>query len=199
MLAHGPIIRTRRPRMTPEREAEVLAGVVEVLREVGYESLTMDAVAARARCGKATLYRQWQGKPQLVAAALHAHRPARAGEIDTGSLRGDFVTLVTRIAERTQRDTPLLMTIAHAGLNDRDLAVALRQSLIAPEAANLSRFVERAVERGELAHRPAAADFLPQMLFASITLRPLLEDEFIDADYLTRFVDGALLPALRHS
>ncbi len=56
-----------RSRLTPEREAELYAAVLDLLREVGYDALTMDAVAARTRASKATLYRQWQGKPELVA------------------------------------------------------------------------------------------------------------------------------------
>ena len=52
-----------RSRLTPEREAELYAAVLDLLREVGYDALTMDAVAARTRSSKATLYRQWGSKP----------------------------------------------------------------------------------------------------------------------------------------
>ena len=45
----------RRRRLTPEREAELYTGVLDLLREVGYDGLSMEAVAARARCSKATL------------------------------------------------------------------------------------------------------------------------------------------------
>jgi len=60
----------RRTRLTSERESELYQAVIDLVREVGYEAMTMDAVAARSRSSKATLYRQWQGKPQLVAAAM---------------------------------------------------------------------------------------------------------------------------------
>jgi AcrR family transcriptional regulator len=58
----------RRPRLTPEREVELLDAAMDVLREVGYQDLSMDLVAAKARCSKATLYRLWPSKPELVAA-----------------------------------------------------------------------------------------------------------------------------------
>ncbi|ONK12198.1 TetR/AcrR family transcriptional regulator [Streptomyces sp. MP131-18] len=185
--------------MTEEREAEVLATVVDVLRETGYEALTMDAIAARARCGKATLYRQWHSKPRLVAAALHAHRPTRIDGVDTGSLRGDLHDLFVRASEQAQQDTALIAGLARATLDAPELARALRETLVEPEIAEFTIFIDRAIERGELTGRPAAMDFLPQMVLAAVLTRPLIEDEFADADYLIRYLDSALLPALLHS
>src|SRR5882762_11449 len=95
----------RRPRMTPDRAMDVLNAALDALREVGYEALSMDLVASRARCSKATLYRLWQGKPQLVAAALYATRPAKAAEINTGTLRGDLLTVVGLLAAQAEKDT----------------------------------------------------------------------------------------------
>lgn len=78
----------RRSRITPEREAELYAAVLDLLREVGYDALTMDGVAARTRSSKATLYRQWGGKAELVAKAVRHNKPgASAAEVNTGSLR----------------------------------------------------------------------------------------------------------------
>lgn len=182
--------------MTSGREQELLTASLDVLREVGYDALTMDAVAARARCSKATLYRQWSGKAEMVSAALYAVRPADSSSIDTGSLRGDLIAFVTSIASQAEVDTPLIAGLAHAALTDETLAQALNEMLTAHD--NMDGFVERAVERGELPGRPPAADFLPQMVFTLLFTRPLFEGEFADADYMQRFVDTALLPALLH-
>jgi len=54
---------------------ELLNVVMDLLGEVSYEELSMDLVAARGRCSKATLYRLWPTKPQLVVAALYATNP----------------------------------------------------------------------------------------------------------------------------
>src|SRR3954466_1515914 len=62
---------TARPRVEGVREAEILEAALEVLAEVGYDRFTMDAVALRAKASKATLYRRWNGKVQLVIDALH--------------------------------------------------------------------------------------------------------------------------------
>ncbi|MCT2593531.1 TetR/AcrR family transcriptional regulator [Streptomyces sp. N2-109] len=188
----------RRPRMTAEREAEVLATALDVLREVGYGAMTMDAVAARAHCSKATLYRLWQGKPELLIAALRRTQPIPEG-IDTGSLRGDLMSLAARMSACAEQDTDLVAALGHATLTDQDLVRALRKSLVEPDVAHVTAFVERAVERGELASWPTAAEFLPQMLFAAVVSRPLFEDAYADAEYLASFVERAVLPALLHS
>ena len=74
----------QRPRVEGEREDEILDATVTLLMEVGYDRLTMDAVAARAKASKATLYRRWNGKVSLVIDALHAAK--EPGSVpDTGS------------------------------------------------------------------------------------------------------------------
>ncbi|HEY9378647.1 MAG TPA: helix-turn-helix domain-containing protein, partial [Jiangellaceae bacterium] len=62
---------TPRPRVAGEREDEILDATVRVLVNVGYDKLTLDAVAAEARASKATLYRRWKGKAELVVDAVH--------------------------------------------------------------------------------------------------------------------------------
>src|SRR3981189_1649414 len=113
----------RRPRMSPERMLEMLSAAMDVLREVGYQDFSMDLVASRARCSKATLYRMWPGKPQLVAAALYATRPGQAEEINTGTLRGDLLTMVELLASQAEKDTGLFAAMSHAVLTDEDLAL----------------------------------------------------------------------------
>src|SRR5258705_11777597 len=112
----------RRPRMSPERMTEMLSAAMDVLREVGYQDLSMDLVASGARCSKATLYRLWPGKPQLVAAALYATRPGKAEEINTGTLRGDLLTLVEPSAHQAAKATALFARWIHARLTAKDTA-----------------------------------------------------------------------------
>src|SRR5215212_6647530 len=61
---------TTRPRIEGEREAQILDAALELLREVGYDRLTMDAVASAAHASKASLYRRWGSKAQLVVDSL---------------------------------------------------------------------------------------------------------------------------------
>src|SRR5690349_18299552 len=79
-----------RPRVEGEREQEILDSTIDILSEVGYDRLTMDAVATRAKASKATLYRRWNGKAQLVIDALISQKEPHALP-DTGSLREDMI------------------------------------------------------------------------------------------------------------
>jgi AcrR family transcriptional regulator len=189
----------RRPRMTPEREVELLSATVDILGEVSYDELSMDLVATRARCSKATLYRLWPGKAQLVAAALYATRPMRPEEIDTGTLRGDLMAMVELLGPHAEKDASLFAALGHAVLTDEQLAEAVRTTLLEPWFADLTGVVDRAVERGELSHRPSATDLLPQILVSLMLTRPMIERLPADIDYLTRCVDHSLLPALLHT
>jgi AcrR family transcriptional regulator len=187
----------RRSRLTPERERELYEAVVELLREVGYEALTMDAVAARTRSSKATLYRQWKGKPELVATALRQCKQVSPADIDTGSLAEDLHELVRAHDENeTKRDQELMRGLAHAAFRSEDLFRALRELLIEPELDSFRTLVQRAVDRGELAADNPARDFLAHMLFGGALVRPLLEGVDPDPEYSHRYIDAVVVPAL---
>ncbi|MFC9491350.1 TetR/AcrR family transcriptional regulator, partial [Streptomyces hydrogenans] len=98
----------RRSKITPEREAELYEAVLRLLREGGYDAVTMEGVAALTKCGKATLYRQWGSKPQLVTAALAARRCAIFTGIDTGGLAGDLHEAARIATARHEHDTELM-------------------------------------------------------------------------------------------
>ncbi|GAA2619857.1 MULTISPECIES: TetR/AcrR family transcriptional regulator [Streptomyces] len=186
----------RRSKITPEREQEFYDAVLEQLREHGYEALTMEGVAARASCGKSTLYRQWKTKPQLVAAALRAGRRGPFVAVDTGSLAGDLREAARIAAGTSGRDTRLTQALGHAVLSDEELQAALREALVEPELAAFAEMVGRAVARGEIAADHPAVEFLPAQLMGVLRIRPVLEGRYADADYLVRFVDAVMLPSL---
>ncbi|WP_440570915.1 TetR/AcrR family transcriptional regulator [Streptomyces sp. KR2] len=189
-----------RSKITPERERELYEAVLDLLREGGYEALTMEGVAARTRCGKSTLYRQWGSKPQLVAAALRAQRCVRFSGIDTGSLAGDLREAARAGAERGDRDSLLVQALAHAVLQDEDLQQALREALIHPEISMVDSMLDRAEERGEIPVGHPAREFVAAQIFGVLRVRPVLEGRrphpAEDTAYLQRFVDICILPAL---
>ncbi|MFD5727040.1 TetR/AcrR family transcriptional regulator [Streptomyces sp. NPDC058368] len=186
----------RRSKITPERAQELYTAVLDMLRENGYESLTMEGVAARSRCGKSTLYRQWGSKPELVVAALHGTRRGALRKIDTGSLAGDLLEAARAIGEGAGRNTPLMLALSHAALQSPELLCALRESLILPELAAIDALVRRGVERGEVAPDNRAADFVSAQLLGVMRARPMLAGAHADETYLVRFVEAAVLPAL---
>src|SRR5918999_1622437 len=78
-----------RPR-DPSRDDVIRAAILQLLGEVGYGALTMDAVAAEAGFGKATIYRRWRTKQDLVVDTISDLNRAEASTPDTGSLEGDL-------------------------------------------------------------------------------------------------------------
>ncbi|MFD3581015.1 TetR/AcrR family transcriptional regulator [Streptomyces sp. NPDC058683] len=189
----------RRPRMTPDRASELLDVTLDILREVGYGSLSMDLIASRGRCSKATIYRQWGSKAQMVAAAVAALRPADSVGGDAGSLRGDLLLLFEQLGSRADKDTTMIAALHHALLTDAKLAEAFRVSMLEPAREELAGIVERAMRRQELPDRPGAAQFLPSLVWSALVARPFFEGLTADADYLEQFVDDVILPALQHS
>ncbi|MFJ9945046.1 TetR/AcrR family transcriptional regulator [Streptomyces erythrochromogenes] len=187
----------RRSRITPERQAELHEAVLDLLRDVGYEALTMDAVAARTKSSKATLYRQWGSKPELVAKALRCTQPVSLREIDTGSLRGDFALMVEHSDDaQMAKDTALMRGLAHAVHESPELHKALRDLLVDPEITGLQVMLQRAVDRGEIAPGCPALEFVPHMLIGAFIALPLIEDRPVDRAFLGDFIDAVVFPAL---
>jgi AcrR family transcriptional regulator len=186
-----------RTRLSPEREAELYGAVLDLLREVGYDGLTMDAIATRTRSSKATLYRQWGSKPDLVVRALRHNKPATLAEIDTGSLRGDFQAMVDLHDDsKMEKDAALMRGLIHAAQDRPDLYRALRDLLIEPEITGLRMMLERAVDRGEVASDNPALPFVSHMLMGAFIARDLLDGRPVDQRFLAGYLDAVLMPAL---
>ncbi|RPK63602.1 Transcriptional regulator, TetR family [Streptomyces sp. ADI96-02] len=186
-----------RTRLTPEREGEMYGAVLDLLREVGYDALTMDAVAARTRSSKATLYRQWGSKPELVVKALRHNKPVSLTEIDTGSLRGDIHAVLTRTDDcQMEKDAALLRGLSHAVHESPELHQALRELLIEPEMTGLDELLRRAVARGEVAPDNPALKYIPHLVVGALATRQLIENRPVDQAFLIDYVDSVVLPAL---
>ncbi|MFE4653473.1 TetR/AcrR family transcriptional regulator [Streptomyces sp. NPDC056707] len=187
----------RRSRITPAREAELYAAVLDLLREVSYDAVTMDAVAARTRASKATLYRRWGSKPELVVKALRHQKPVSTGEIGTGSLREDFQEMVMRADDcRMEQDTSLMRGLAMAVRENADLLRALRELLFGLETTGLDRMLRRAVERGEIRADNPALEYVPHVLVGALVVRGLIDNQPPTQAFLTSYIDAVVLPAL---
>ncbi|MFE0800140.1 TetR/AcrR family transcriptional regulator [Streptomyces sp. NPDC058812] len=187
---------SRRSKITPEREQEFFDAVLEQIRSCGYDAVTMDGIAASTRCSKSTLYRQWKTKPQFVAAALRSNRRVRFTDIDTGSLAEDLRQAARAAGEGAGKDTGLLQALGHAVMEDPELKGALREALVEPEIAALRDILARGVARGEVPAGHPALEYVPAQLFGMLRMRPVVEGEQADAEYLVGFVEAVVLPAL---
>ncbi|GAA4013637.1 TetR/AcrR family transcriptional regulator [Streptomyces plumbiresistens] len=187
----------RRRRITPERAAEWYAAALDLLGEGGYEALTMEAVAARTRTSKATLYRRWGGKAGLVVAAMRHHRHGGIADVDTGSLRGDFEALLAREDEAAmERMVSLMRALAMAIHHHPDLARAFRERLIDPEMDAFRRALGRAVDRGEIRADNPALDYAAHMLLGAFVARDLFDDLPPTQAFLRGYIDAVFLPVL---
>lgn len=182
-------------RLTAERLGELYVGTLRLVAERGYDKLTMDQIAEATKSSKATLYRQWGSKSALVVDALQCMGETEQLAPDTGSLRGDLLAIVDR-AEGKEHDSDLLAAIMHAIRQDDELAEAVRTQIIDPGRENIRAVIQRAVVRGEVAADCPGLDFVDYVFIAPIVLHHLLEGEEPSADFLRRYVESVLLPAL---
>ncbi len=134
-------------------EAAILDAGWQQLVEKGYPGFTFEAIAERAKTGKAVLYRRWPDKEALLLAVLAHQGFGAAAEIpDTGSLREDVLTLLRSANRSGERAAALFSTILSAYFNDElTLTPArLRAQLFGDHSRALTQVVQHAVDRGEL-------------------------------------------------
>jgi AcrR family transcriptional regulator len=186
-----------RPRVEGERELEILEATLEVLDEVGYDLLTMDAVATRAKASKATLYRRWMGKPELVVAAIMAHK-GESVVPDTGTLRGD---LLEAYCGSGGLNDPLAQSVLSAVVTamgrDPEFAEVYRRDFIGPKIALSRQLYERARERGEV-HPDCDLSIVAPALAGIVLHRAFLLGEDVTPDLVGRVLDEVVLPAALH-
>ena len=162
-----------RSRMSPERLAELFDAVHALLLETGYERLTFDAVAARARTSKATLYRQWGSKSGLVMAALTHQRPALPDYAGAASLDEVFAQMA-RADRVSARDLRMGFMLLHAASTDPDFGAALRKEIIAPVVNELAAVFEAAADRGEVVRDSPLFQRLAYLILADLAFFPLI-------------------------
>jgi AcrR family transcriptional regulator len=179
-----------------DRVGCILAAALELIGEVGYERMTMDGIASRARASKATMYRRWDSKAELVTAAIACRDHGNVPQPDTGDLRTDLVEGVLCYADHLVRgDIDLITGLMSAMRTDEELARLLRSQVFAAKHETTQRWVVAAVARGDVA---AASDFdlVHEVVMAVVIQRIALTGEPVDRPFVERLVDVVLLPTL---
>lgn len=187
-----------RPRVEGEREEEILATTLRLLADVGYDRLTMDAVATAAKASKATLYRRWSSKADLVVDAVSRAKACPAPTVaDTGTLRGDLLAISCGIGGLTdQVPMSVLASLITALPREPELAEAFHRLFLGPRVSLAMEVFERARDRGEI-----GADVDPQLLGtvlpAVVIHRQFVLQQPADEHFIERVVDEVVLPACR--
>jgi AcrR family transcriptional regulator len=175
------------------RDVALRESALALLAEVGYDRLTMDAVAARARAGKTTIYRRWQSKAELVVDALNSLKGGHDIP-DTGSLRQDLHALASDITDAENNPAAALTVgMVNALAHDAELRRVFRAKFIAPRMAVFRTVFERAVARGEM---PAGRDLdLLARLFPALGLQQLVTSgELPDTQSALHIMDEIVYP-----
>ena len=147
----------------------ILGATLALLREVGYDALTIEGVAARAEVGKKTIYRHWSSREALIADAVK--RIVNEIRIpDTGSTKGDLLALM-RDAVRVYRDPDnarLMPGLVAAMARSEHIADIVRTGFLAERRRAIAQVLDRAVARGDFRatiDRELALDVLGGPLF----------------------------------
>ena len=142
--------RPGRPR-SAVADASIVRATLELLLEHGYRGLTMEQVRLRAGVGKATLYRRYGSKEEVVAEAIrHLNQPIEMA--DTGAVREDILGVARSVmagAERVRFASFVPRLLAEAA-GDREMHAIFYENLVAPRRAAMATVLRRGVERGEL-------------------------------------------------
>lgn len=183
-----------RPRSLASHDA-ILDASIALIREVGYDAVGMEAIAARAGVGKATVYRWWGSKELLVVEAIG--RIVRAiPEPDTGSVEGDLLALAraTTAMYGDPATTALLSGLVAAMARSDAIGTAVRAGFVAEWRAVMRRVVRRGVRRGELP-RGVGVDVVLDLLSGPPFYRTLMLGAPVDHRYLQAVV-GVVLRGL---
>ena len=179
--------------LSAELSEQLIAVAVDILAEEGWGRLNSDRVAARARAGKAGIYRRW---PTMAALAHHAVRQfvlVNPPE-DTGSLRGDLLALVHRWTRPMDREERAAASILGAARHEPALRAGLQAALVEPLGAAVGVISARSAERGEPIDDVRRA-LLNSVLEAFWWQRyTAAGDGAMLADHVERVVDEILLP-----
>lgn len=175
------------------RDEALRAAALELLADVGYDRLTLEAVAARARAGKTTIYRRWPGKAELVVDALVSVKGPLEFP-DTGSLAGDLRAVAHGFASPENRfDARVTIGMLTALARDAELREVFRKRFLEPRMMGFRTLFQRAVARGEIAG-DRDLDLLA-LVFPAMALQHLVtHGEVPDAQLAERIVATVVLP-----
>jgi len=198
----GPAVHAPRPRRSPGRldpslDTAILDAALKGVAEHGYDRLSMDDLASRARVGKAAIYRRWPSKAEVVADAI-AHWRRGLGPVDppdTGSLRGDIDALVAAVPDLDDADLStieVIIGVATAAMHNPVLAAAMDDLVLSRPRQMIRVVLDHAVARGEIA---ASRDLslVPDVALGLNVLR-MITGRPIDRVFVRRVLEDVILP-----
>lgn len=181
------------PRIERSR-SRILCAVLDLLGEVGYGSLTVEGVAARAGVGKSTIYRHWPGKLELVEDAIATLKAGFALPTE-GSVRDRLVSLLQQVSANLADSTwsACLPAIIDAAERDPEV-LALHRRFSLERRQLLVDLLTEGVSTGEVSCGLDVC-LLAECLVGPIVVRRVLLHEPFDPADVPRLVDQVLPPS----
>ena len=186
---------SRRPGRPRSEQAEqaIIEATLDLFAEQGFEGVCVEAVAARAGVGKATIYRRWPNKEELLLAAFSSLK-SPFPEAKGVSVRDDLLAMVEvmcadKADPRKSRRYALLLG---EGEKYPRLMARYKETIVEPRRDAMRAVIRRGVQTGEL--RPETdVEIAMLTLTGAIMAQEKTPDGALDGDFATRLVDGLLL------
>ncbi|ROQ38256.1 TetR family transcriptional regulator [Frondihabitans sp. PhB188] len=180
------------------RDPEILSAAIDVLAEEGYDGMTMEMVAARAKAGKATVYRRWGSKSELVIEAIACMKRGVAPETlpDTGTLRGDLLALIRpHSIDDADKKLKVMAGIVSLIARSPEMSDAVNAAMVEPRAKINRVLFQRAIDRGEIS-ADCDVEALSLISPSMAAYRTLVQRKPVDREFLVSLVDSVILPAV---
>ena len=181
-----------------DRERELLAVTLRLLQEHGYDRLSLDEIAAVGRASKATMYRRWPTKAELVLAAFIEGLSESAVPPDTGSLRGDLIAIGDTVCQESKEHASTLRAVLGEVSRNPALNDAMQQQLFDQRKAMMNQVLRRAVERGEIDACEIKNEFW-DLLPGYVIYRTVIQNRLPSRRTVRTLVDCVIMPSLTRS
>ncbi|HWS91433.1 MAG TPA: TetR/AcrR family transcriptional regulator [Mycobacterium sp.] len=177
------------------RETEFLEVTLRLLQQHGYEGLTVDAVATTARASKATVYRRWPSKAELVLAAFIEGIRQVAVPPDTGTLRGDLLRLGQLVCEQARQHASTMRAVLVEVSRNPALNDVMQHQFVDQRKALIQHILKQAVERGEI-DEAAISNELWDLLPGYLIFRSIMASRPPTQRTVQALVDDVIIPSL---
>jgi AcrR family transcriptional regulator len=181
--------RRGRPRSV-QADREILRAATEILEVKGVGGLSIEEVASRASVGKTTVYRRWSSRGTLALDAFLVAFDGQQSLPDTGTFSGDLRLAFGRWVKAVSGTSAGVMLVGLIAelQQDRTLAAAWQDQVVAPLRAQFSMMLDRAVRRGEI---PADTDagIVLDLVFGACYYRLLHGHRPLNEQFVNQVVD----------
>ena len=177
------------------RELELLRSAAQVVREKGYDRFTVDEVAQRASASKATIYRRWPSKADLVLSAVIVSMQSEVEIPDTGNMRDDLLAMARQMRLYLAEVADTIVGILSASRQQPALRELLSGQFNVRRREIFRTILAHAVDRGEVSSA-ALEDDLWDLLPGYLVFRSIVPGRDLTDESLIELVDRVMVPAL---